>query len=205
MRYDYEFSKFNPNSEYEVTNGLLVPKYQRPAFHRIEASWRESRRLPGWRHTLSLQTRGGTIFGPPQDDFFDFYIGGLAGMKGYPFYSMGGNEYTTVNLTYRFPVFEHIDVRVLQMYFDKLYMAVYGDAGAAWTGGSIAGQPFRRDAGVELRLEAFSYYAFPTRVFFNATYGFDSFDKYIASSGTTVTYGKEWNFHFGVLFGFDLD
>ena len=62
-----------------------------------------------------------------------------------------------------------------------------------------------RDAGVELRLQAFSYYAFPTRVFFNATYGFDQFNRYFSNTGAAVTYGKEWNFHFGVLFGFDLD
>ncbi len=205
LKYDYEFNEFNPNSDYDISNGILVPKYQKFRFHRLEASWRESQRLPAWKHTLSLQLRGGSILGPPVDDFFDFYIGGLAGMKGYPFYSLGGNEYALANLTYRFPVFEHIDLRVLQMYFDKLYAALYGDAGTTWTGGGGSGQKFKRDAGVELRLEAFSYYAFPTRIFFNATYGFDQFNRYISTDATTVTYGKEWNFHFGVLFGFNLD
>jgi hypothetical protein len=205
MRYDYEFNKFNPSSDYEVSNGLLVPKYQQVNFHRLELGWRESQRLPGWKHTLSLQVRGGTIFGPPVDEFFDFYIGGLAGMKGYPFYSMGGNEFAMANLTYRFPVLEHIDMRFLQLYFDKLYAAFYGDVGEAWTGGGPGAQQFRRDAGIELRLQAFSYYAFPTRVFLNATYGFDQFNRYFSNTGATVTYGKEWNFHFGVLFGFDLD
>jgi hypothetical protein len=205
MRYDYEFNKFNPSGDYEVANGLLVPKYRQVNFHRLELSWREYRRLPGWAHTLSAELRAGTIFGPAVDDFFDFYVGGLAGMKGYPFYSLGGNEFAMANLTYRFPVAEHLDFRVLQLYFDKLYAAVYTDAGSAWTGGSVRDQKFKRDAGLELRLEAFSYYAFPTRIFFNATYGFDQFDHYIVNSQTTVTYGHEWNFHFGVLFGFDLD
>jgi hypothetical protein len=83
---------------------------------------------------------------------------------------------------------------------------VYGDIGTAWTDGSLARQKLKRDAGVELRLEAFSYYAFPTRIFFNATYGFDRFNYTIDNtSQTVVTYGKEWNFHFGVLFGFDFD
>jgi WD40 repeat protein len=205
VRYDYESNKFNPSSDYEVSNGLLVPKYQQINFHRLELNWRESQKLPAWKHTLSLQLRGGTIFGPPVDDFFDFYIGGLAGMKGYPFYSMGGNEFAYANLTYRFPVLEHIDMRFLQLYFDKLYAAFYGDLGEAWTGGGPGAQHFKRDAGVELRLQAFSYYAFPTRVFFNATYGFDQFNRYFSNTGAAVTYGKEWNFHFGVLFGFDLD
>jgi Tol biopolymer transport system component len=209
IKYDYEFSSFNPTSEYELSSdGLLVPKYQRPKFHRLEASWRESQRLPGWKHTLSAQLRGGTIIpteGDTVNHFFDFYIGGLAGMKGYPFYSLGGNEFTYANLTYRFPVLEHIDLRILQLYFDKLYAAFYGDVGAAWTGGGIKDQRFNRDAGMEIRLEAFSYYAFPTRIFFNATYGFDQFDRYVDNTKSTVTYGKEWNFHFGILFGFDLD
>ena len=109
------------------------------------------------------------------------------------------------NITYRFPLLEHIDLRVAQLYFDKLYAALYGDAGLAWTGGGLTNQQFRRDVGAELRLEAFSYYAFPTRIFFNATYGLDKFDHYVKSSNTFVTYGHEWNFHFGILFGFDLD
>ena len=205
IRYEYEFNKFNPDNEYQVIEGLLVPRYQNDKFHRLDISWREYIQLPGWSHTLSTHLRGGTIFGPPVDNFYDFYIGGLAGMKGYPFYSLGGNEFLYGNLTYRFPVLEHIDLRFLQLYFDKLYAALYGDVGSAWSGGSAKGQRFRRDAGVELRLEAFSYYAFPTRIFFNATYGFDQFQHIVQSSGLPVTYGKEWNFHFGVLFGFDFD
>lgn len=205
VKYDYEFSKFNPNSEYTIKDGLLVPNYESIKFSRLEARWQEFQHLPGWSHTLSGTVAGGTIFGPAVDEFFDFYIGGLAGLKGYPFYSLGGNHFFYSNLTYRFPLVEHIDMRLLQLYFDKLYGAVYGDAGSAWTEGRLKDQKFRRDAGVELRLEAFSYYAFPTRIFFNATYGFDQFDRYISASAKTVTYGKEWNFHFGVLFGFDID
>ncbi len=205
LRYDYEFNNFNPNDSLTLENGLLVPKYEHPNFHRLEASWREMYQLPGWSHTLSGELHGGTIFGPPVHEFFNFYIGGLAGMKGYPFYSLGGNQFLYGNLTYRFPISNHLDLRVLQMYFDKLYAAFYGDAGNAWTGGPLKNQKFKYDSGVELRIEAFSYYAFPTRIFFNATYGFNEFQQYVSSTATTVTYGKEWNFHFGVLFGFDLD
>jgi outer membrane protein assembly factor BamA len=127
------------------------------------------------------------------------------GMKGYTFYSLGGNEFAYTNLEYRFPLFDHIDLRMLQLYFDKLYASVYGDVGNAWTGGGLRGQPFRKDAGVELRLQAFSYYAFPTSIFVNATYGFDQFNFYEVSNNQTITYGKTWNFNFGILFGFDLD
>jgi Tol biopolymer transport system component len=212
LRYDYESSDFNPNGDYEISdNGLIVPKYDHPRFSRLEGSWTEHQPLPGWKHTLSTQVRGGAILGPKVDDFFDFYIGGLAGMRGYPFYSMGGNEFAYGNLTYRFPVLEHIDLRVAQIYFDKLYAAFYGDLGNTWGFGDSAHvnleNPFKGDVGVELRLESFSYYSYPTRVFFSATYGLNEFDRYlyIGNEWNRFHYGKEWSFHFGILFGFDLD
>jgi Tol biopolymer transport system component len=207
IRYDYEFNKFDPNSaeSFDQQSGLYLPVYQSFNFHRLEGMWREEQPLPGWDHVLTAQVRGGTIFGPTVDEFFDFYIGGLAGMKGYPYYSLGGNRYAYGTLTYRFPLLEHIDKRVLQLYFDKLYGAVFGDAGNVW-GATYTNDPnYKYDAGAELRLQAFSWYAFPTSVFFDATYGFDSFNQYVTSTSTWVTYGKEWNFHFGILFGFDLD
>lgn len=158
--------------------------------------------LPDRRHTMSINLRGGNIFGPRVDDFFDFYVGGLIGMKGYPYYGVGGNRFALVNLTYRFPLWEDIDTRVLQLYFDKLYLAFYGDYGDAWSGNAERLKDFKKDAGVELRLETYSFYAYPTRIFFNACYGFDRFTRVI--SGTSVTYGREWRLYFGVLFGFDL-
>jgi hypothetical protein len=204
LRYDYEFNDFDPTDQID-SRGELAHVFKNVNFHRLEGSIRESHTLPGWSHTLSTMIRGGTIFGPPVDDFFDFYLGGLNGMKGYPYYSLGGNEYAHANVTYRFPLLENIDMRFLQFYFDKLYAAVYGDAGTAWSGGPLKGQRFIRDAGFELRLESFSFYAYPTRVFFNATYGFDTFSRYVASRDQVVPYGGEWQFHFGVLFGFDFD
>ena len=58
---------------------------------------------------------------------------------------------------------------------------------------------------MELRLESYSWYALPTRIFFNAAYGLTQFERYLPNGLATVTYGKEWRFYFGILFGFDLD
>jgi Tol biopolymer transport system component len=205
LRYDYEFNKFNSTGGYEIVNGALVPKYNWFHFHRLEINWREHFKLPFWKHTLTAQIRGASILGPPVDNFFDFYIGGLEGMKGYPFYSLGGNEFGYLNLTYRFPIFEKIDIRFLNFYFDKLYGAFYGDVGNAWTGGGLDNVKFKKDIGAELRLESFSWYAFPTRIFFNASYGLDKFEKLVRDETVAVPYGKEWRLYLGILFGFDLD
>ena len=214
VKYDYEFNKFNSDGQYEVVEGMLLPVYSQFNFHRAEILWNEYVSLPLWKHTLALGLRYGEIFGPPVNDFFDFYAGGLVGMRGYPFYGIGGNKVATVNATYRFPIWQSMDVRILQIYFDKLYGSVYGDYGNAWTDSRLTRlvkgeltmkellSDFKRDLGFELRLEAFSFYAYPTRIFFSAAYGFDAFTRSI--NRVTVDYGKEWRFYFGVLFGFDV-
>jgi outer membrane protein assembly factor BamA len=202
LKYTYEFSKFNSTGDYEVTTTGLQPRYARFRFHRLEGNWGEHLPIPDRKHTLTLNFRGGNIFGPRVDDFFDFYVGGLIGMKGYPFYSLGGNKFAVMNVTYRFPIWEDIDTRVLHLYFDKLYVAVYGDYGDAWNGDAARLKNFKRDAGFELRLETYSFYSYPTRIFFNASYGFDRFTRTI--NGIQVTYGKEWRLYFGILFGFEL-
>ncbi len=203
LQYDYEFSRFNPSLE--IVDGEVRRIYQEPKFHRVEVKWAEHQKLPGWKHTLSTTMRAGTIFGKEQDDFFDFYLGGLIGMKGYPYYAVGGNQIAAFNITYRFPLWENIDIRVAHLYFDKLYGAFHYDVGNAWTGGGIKGKKFLRDAGAELRLESFSWYAFPTRVFFNATYGLDERERFDKNKKVNVVYGHEWRFYLGILFGFDFD
>ena len=201
MRYDYEFNKFNPR--FEVNNrGELVRIYSQPRFSRLEGEWREYLKLPFWSHTLAVRLRGATILGPQEDDFFDFYAGGLIGMRGYPYYSLGGNEVATLNLTYRFPILDDIDVRVFQFFFDKLYGSFFGDFGNAWNGTQTRLGDFKSDAGFELRLESWSFYAYPTRIFFGGAYGFDRFTRFINEQ--PFTYGKEWRWYFGVLFDFEI-
>jgi Tol biopolymer transport system component len=200
-----ELNKFNGDGEYEVSSTGLHPLYKTINFTRVEGSYRASFPFLFAEHTITARLRGGSILGPPVDDFFDFYAGGMLGMKGYPFYALGGNEMLVGGLEYRLPLVDNLDLRLLHLYFDKLYASVYTDIGHAWTGPIPNLRSFKTDAGVEIRLETFSWYAYPTRIFFNAAYGFDRFDRFVSSRNTTVTYGKEMRFYLGVLFGFDFD
>ncbi len=209
LRYEYEFSKFNSSGEYEIVEGFLKPKYDNIRYHKAEITLQRHFALPGWKHTLSIGVRGGTIFGPPVPKFFDLYAGGMTGMKGYSFFALGGNSIATVNLTYRFPISESLDTRFLQIYFDKLYGAVFADWGDAWDEGSPEIKDFKKDIGAELRLESFSFYSFPTRISLSAAYGLDQFDRTfqgrdVIEGRSFVTYGKEWRMYFTILFGFEL-
>ena len=203
LRYGYEFDKFNPEGEYTIESGVLVPHYTKPAFHRLEFLWNEHLALPFDKHTLSLNVRRASTLGKQVDEFFDFYAGGFIGMRGYPFYALGGNDIAVLGAAYRFPICTTLNFRFLQFYFTKLYGSLFMDLGDSWTGKPTAMGDWKRDAGFELRLEAFSFYQYPTRLFFSGAYGLDKFDRTFHDAA--VTYGKEWRFYLGVLFDFELN
>ncbi|HET54527.1 MAG TPA: biopolymer transporter Tol [Ignavibacteria bacterium] len=201
LQYNYEMNRYNNDGEYEIDDGVLKPLYNNYNFHRLELNYKEQiETIKG--HTISARLRAGTIFGPEVPDFFDFYLGGLTGMRAYPFYAISGNEIAWLNLTYRFPLFRNIDTRIGHFYLDKIFLSVHGDIGNAWNGDIPAIDTFKRGAGFELRIKMNSFYLFPTSLFFNASYSFDKFTTRVLNED--VTYGKEWQFYGGILFDFSL-
>ncbi len=201
FRYTFENNDYNRDLEYDIRNGVLVPLYRGYKFHRLELNWSEHLRLPISRHTLSLSVRGGAITGGEADTIFHFYGGGMVGLKGYPFYSIEGSRVLQFSGAYRFPLATNLDTRFLQFYFTKLYASVFAEVGDAWTGGFSAAK-WRKDAGVELRLESFSFYSYPTRISVAGAYGFDRFTRNV--QGQSITYGKQWRFYLNVLFDFNF-
>jgi len=199
--YDYEWNRFNEEGEYEVDDGVLKPKYDSFNFHRVYLD--ANMYFPLWSdHTLSTRLVGGTILGPAVPDFFDFYLGGLIGMKAYPFYAISGNEIAYLDFTYRFPLWRDIDARWSFLYLDKIFLSFNFDYGNAWTGDFPSLDNFKKGVGAEIRMQLNSYYLFPTAVFFNASYGLDKFERTV--NREVITYGNEWRFYGGILFGFDI-
>ena len=205
LKYSYEINKFNPLDSIKIVDGLPVPIYTNYKFHRLELNWTEHIALPLSKQTLSLGLTAAGILGHSVDEFFDYYAGGFIGMRGYPFYAIGGNTALALNATYRFPIETELNFRILQLYFKKLFGSVFYDIGDAWTGKIPSINDWKRDVGFELRLETFSFYAYPTRIFFSGAYGLDRFSRNVTDiNTTTVLYGHEWRFYLGVLFGFEL-
>ncbi len=201
LTYNYEFNKFNPEGRYTVVDGILQPVYTDFNFHRLEFNSQTHFRIDD-HQTITARVRAGSILGPAMPSFFDFYLGGLIGMKAYPFYSVAGNKVAWLNLTYRFPLARNIDKRIGQLYIDKAFLSFYGDVGNAWTGSTPKFDQFKKGAGVELRIMMNSFYIFPTSLFLDASYGFDKFTRII--NDKKITYGKEWRFYGGIAFGFDF-
>ena len=183
----------------------LKEVYKNYTFNRLEMDWEEyfeNPFLPG--HTLALRLRGGYI-DRRVDGFFDLYAGGLIGMKGYSYFSLQGRQKLIGSVTYRFPLISHMDKLFKHIYFDKLYMGLFYDYGNAWHKNRLLKlNDFKRDVGVQLRLDSFSWSLFPTRFFAEAVYPLDEARNWDDSRNKMITYKKEWRFYFGMLYEFDI-
>jgi hypothetical protein len=198
FRYAREFNNFirsDPDDAFRPTKfGTFVENYDPHNLHRFELDWTEHVGLPG-RSGLTLHGRGGLLT-PNVNNFFYFFAGGLPGVRGYPFYSMEGRYLAHGRVTYRFPLFRHMDFSLLHLYFDKMYLGVSYDYGGAFVKTDGMASKLHDSINLQLRMSMFSFYVFPTELFFNAAYGFDKFKN------RGVTYGQEWRYYFGLSFGF---
>jgi Tol biopolymer transport system component len=188
------FREFEINADRFTLQEVYTP-YN---YDRFYGSWIEYQKLPFWKHAVSLNLWGGMI-DHNVDDFFDFYAGGLNGMKGYSFYSIGGRKMLVGSFTYRFPIMENIDVQKANLFFHHIYGGVFADVGNAWDG-AFEKADLKKDAGMNLRLYLTSFYVFPTAIEFSAAYGFNRFTP--TDNDFQQTYGKEWRYYFTLLFDF---
>jgi len=186
--FDYLFE------DLDVSKSMLKPKYKGYFYDKFYLSWTEAIALPR-RSTLELRFKLG-IADRRIDDFLDFHLGGISNMRGYTYYSLGGRKAIMAGVSYRFPVIRHMDRKLSIIYLDKLYASAFADIGRAWDRSSIdfKVEGFKRDAGLELRLDTLSFYNFPTRLSISAAYGFDE-------RGET----KPWKTYISLLFGYSLE
>jgi hypothetical protein len=176
--------------------GTLVEVYRRYDYFQASLDWTEYIPAPLRDHSLALRLQAGWI-DRPVDSFYDFYAGGLEGMRGYSYFGMGGRKILRLGLAYRFPIARRLGWRIGPWHLDRAYGVVYGDAGDAWSGGGPDPGRFKRDAGFQLRVSGFSFYGLPLSAFCDAAYGFDRLRD---ESGEWQ--GREWRTYFGILFDF---
>ena len=200
LLYDYKFIE---------SEGIVKPLYTNHDIFKISLGYKEHLKLPFHHQTLSFWLRRTSVITDSDESFFYNYLGGFLGMRGYSYYAIGGYELAHLQMNWLFPVWEDIDASVANIYFNRLYGSIYTDFGNAWNGKADL-KNFKKDIGFELRLETTSFYLLPLRVFFSGTYGLDEAvtklqDGFQTTDGKSeVRFGKEWLFHFGILFNFDL-
>ena len=200
IKYSREFNKFI--KDFAITDyGTWVEVFDNYNYGKLELDWKEYiPLLNNGRHAFNFHLQAGWI-DRPIHEFFNFFAGGLVGLRGYPFYSIEGRKMIVARTAYRFPIFNNMNLRLFHILFDKFYLGAFFDYGNAFDEDALQLSDFKKTAGAEVRLDLFSFYNFPTKIFFNAAYGIDTYKK-TETDNSELIYGKEWRYYLGISFGY---
>ncbi|MEX2362467.1 MAG: hypothetical protein WD597_02535, partial [Balneolaceae bacterium] len=207
LRYQYQPSKLL--EEYEIKDGSLLPVYKNSNNHSTELHLRYGFNAFS-NQAFQARVRGFHYFKNPNDSFYADYIGGFLGMRSYPFFALGGSTTAFASFSWFTPIVKNITKQVGPYTIDKLYARFFFETGNGWKSPYDTGDKLKSGVGAELRLALNGYYLFPLKLFVSTAYGFDRFsltlpdDFVTGTDNNRVTYGREFLFHFGLTFDFDL-
>ena len=178
-------------------SGTLLEEFQSNDLSRIQISGTYHYELP-WikRWTISLKAQAGYITNNNVDSFFHFYLGGMPGLKGYPFYSIQGTKSSLFDFTFRVPVFSEKHFKFNWMIFQNSTLGLVFQAGDAWTDQFSS----KKSLGIQWRMNGFSFYNFPTAIELEYHHPMDNFTRVINEE--TIYYGEEGRAYAKVLFDF---
>jgi len=214
FQYGRHFSDFITGFDLNSDYGTLKEVYEKNEFSKYDFKWLEhyavpelvSEKIPALKKIgFSSAFRGSYLSKKEIDSFYNDYIGGLSGLKGYSFYSLGGTRTLFGSLSMRIPLVDRVDWRGGMWNFKKAYLGFFADAGVAWTGKEeedgadvkkYIRDNYKTDIGANLRLYAVSFYNFPTAIEYSVAYGLNRFTL------KDVEYGKELRHYFTLLFDF---
>lgn len=207
--FTYKYEPGRLLQEFEVNDGILSPLYETTKNHSLELKSRIGFPLSE-NSTGMITTRGFTYLNNPDDFFYLDYIGGLVGLRSYPFFAVGGQRTGFIRTSYLTPIYQNINRQVGAYTIDKVFAHLFFETGNGWGGPLDIGNNLKSGVGAELRFSFNSHYLFPLKFFMNTTYGLNSFDVNLPDDFITdtddnrVTYGRDILFYFGLTFDFDL-
>ena len=201
-------------------SGILVEKYIKNYYWKLKQEGEIHHTMPFYRSLAgSFKWRLGWISKPDINSFFNFFGGGMPGLKGYSFYSIEGRNLFTLHYTFRHPIFKQKNYDLGWFNLKNCFIGTFIETGNAWNGvegysgmswSKFARNPFdvtekvfgdfKSDIGVELNLSGFSFYAYPTSIQMDFAYGLNKF-KVSDNLENTYTYDKEWRAYLKILFG----
>ncbi len=194
LKYDRIHNKFIEGFEINQRYSTVQEVFKPFNYNQYNFDWSEFFSLP-WKHGLEFHVRGGFI-DKPVESFFNFFAGGLLGLKGYPYYSIEGRKLLNTSISYRFKLSDNLGINIPPFQFDKLYAGFFVDYGNAWDNGPLRLSDFKKDVGFQIRVDTFAFYNFPMKLFFDAAYGLDEI------LNRNLKYGKKWQFYFGFTFDY---
>ncbi len=196
-----EFNDFIDGFEINAEKGTLQEVYTPYRYNRIQFVADKYLASPLHAHHSLTFTADLGFLDKPVDDFFHLYAGGLDGMRGYSYYSMGGTRKAILRGVYAFPLRRDIAAQIGFLSLDKIYLQGFADIGDAWEG-DLDFADLKKDAGAGLKVQFFSFTTFPTALTLDAAYGFDQFT--VVDENGEHDYGAEWRYYLTLLFNFNL-
>ena len=134
------------------------------------------------------------------DTFFHNYLGGMTGIKGYPFYSIQGTKSLMLDFTLRIPLFLEKTYNFKWLTFQNSTIAGILQIGDAWVGKEKSLKDFKRSVGFQWRLNGFSFFNYPTAIEVEYHQPLNKFYREI--NNETIYYGEEARTYVKILFDF---
>lgn len=207
--FTYRFEPGRLLQEFTVNDGFLSPVFSRDLNHSFELNNRFGFTLSGNSRAL-FTSRLFTYLNRPDNYFYLDYTGGMAGMRSYPYFALGGRHTYFTRASILFPLMKNINRKYNSAMVDKVYGHLFFEAGNGHGGPLDIGNRLKTGLGSELRIAFNNYYFFPMKLFLNTTYGLNRFEvtlppQFITSDGgSQVNYGGELLFYIGLTFDFDI-
>lgn len=214
--YDRFLQDFGVNEDF----GTLEEKFRNNYYWKIEQEGNWYRKYKIYPKLVGdFKWRWGWISKYDLDSFFNFFAGGMPGLRGYPFYGIEGRNMLSFHYTLRHPLFREQDIRLGPFNLQNAFVGILAETGNAWN--QAPGIPnlgwktffqeplrviesitsdFKSDAGLQLRFSGFSFYGYPTAISLDFVYGFDKFSV-VDRQDISHEYGKEWRSYLTILFG----
>ncbi len=157
---------------------------------------------PSWLNIIvfNLTTSLSLISNENVDSFFHSYLGGMPGLRGYPFYSLQGTKSGMLDLTIRTPIITDKHYKFNWLIFQNSTLAGTFQIGDAWVGNKTSYDSLKKSIGVQWRLNGFSFYNYPTAIEVEYHQPLDKFKREINEE--IINYGKEGRTYVKILFDF---
>ena len=193
---DFEMNDFIEGLDLS-NSGTLLEKFQSNNLSRVQLGGTYHLEIPWLKDmAVSLGSKIGWINYNNVDSFFHFYLGGMSGIRGYPYYSIQGTKSFLIDFTLRMPIFMEEHYKFNWMIFQNSTIALITQVGDAWKDEFSMKKSF----GIQWRINGFSFYNFPTSIELEYHQPLNKFERLI--NDQQILYGENGRAYAKILFDF---